>query len=46
MKLLLVEDDRKAARSLQQGLREEGFIVDGAQDGQAASKWRGQNAIW
>jgi two-component system copper resistance phosphate regulon response regulator CusR len=28
MKLLLVEDDAKAARSLQQGLREEGFIVD------------------
>lgn len=33
MKLLLVEDDQKAARSLQQGLREEGFVVDWADDG-------------
>jgi two-component system copper resistance phosphate regulon response regulator CusR len=33
MKLLLVEDDPKAARSLQQGLREEGFVVDHANDG-------------
>jgi two-component system, OmpR family, copper resistance phosphate regulon response regulator CusR len=33
MKLLLVEDDPKAARSLQQGLREEGFVVDHAEDG-------------
>jgi two-component system, OmpR family, copper resistance phosphate regulon response regulator CusR len=35
MKLLLVEDDAKAARSLQQGLREEGFMVDWAEDGHA-----------
>ncbi len=35
MKLLLVEDDAKAARSLQQGLREEGFAVDWAEDGHA-----------
>ncbi|MEQ1618493.1 MAG: heavy metal response regulator transcription factor [Terricaulis sp.] len=35
MKLLLVEDDAKAARSLQQGLREEGFVVDLASDGHA-----------
>lgn len=35
MKLLLVEDDAKAARSLQQGLREEGFLVDVANDGHA-----------
>lgn len=33
MKLLLVEDDQKAARSLQQGLREEGFVVDWADEG-------------
>ncbi len=35
MKLLLVEDDVRAARSLQQGLREEGFVVDLANDGHA-----------
>jgi two-component system copper resistance phosphate regulon response regulator CusR len=35
MKLLLVEDDEKAARSLQKGLREEGFVVDVASDGHA-----------
>lgn len=33
MKLLLVEDDHKAAQSLQKGLREEGFVVDVAPDG-------------
>lgn len=33
MKLLIIEDDRKAAHSLQQGLREEGFLVDVAHDG-------------
>jgi two-component system, OmpR family, copper resistance phosphate regulon response regulator CusR len=35
MKLLLVEDDEKQARSLQKGLREEGFVVDVAPDGHA-----------
>lgn len=35
MKLLLVEDDPKAAQSLQRGLREEGFVVDIAPDGNA-----------
>lgn len=35
MKLLLVEDDERAARSLQKGLREEGFVVDHAADGHA-----------
>ena len=35
MKLLLIEDDQKAARSLQKGLREEGFVVDIAPDGHA-----------
>lgn len=33
MKLLLIEDDRKAAAALQKGLREEGFVVDWAADG-------------
>ncbi len=28
MRILLVEDDRKAARVLKKGLEEEGFIVD------------------
>ena len=35
MKLLLIEDDQKAAHSLQKGLREEGFVVDLAADGHA-----------
>lgn len=35
MKILLIEDDVRAARSLQQGLREEGFVVDVAADGHA-----------
>ncbi len=30
MRLLLVEDDKKAARVLTRGLLEEGLIVDGA----------------
>lgn len=33
MKLLLVEDDTKAAAILQRGLREEGFVVDVANEG-------------
>jgi two-component system copper resistance phosphate regulon response regulator CusR len=36
MKVLLVEDDRAAARTLQQGLREEGFVVDVVHDGDSA----------
>ncbi len=35
MKLLLVEDDAKAATALARGLREEGFVVDVVGDGQA-----------
>lgn len=35
MKLLLIEDDKKAASSLAKGLREEGFVVDVANDGHA-----------
>lgn len=33
MRLLLVEDDRKAARVLKKGLEEEGFVVDVAHSG-------------
>lgn len=33
MRILLVEDDRKAARILRQGLEEEGFVVDVAASG-------------
>src|SRR5215467_10365010 len=34
MRLLLVEDDRKAARLLTKGLSEEGFVVDVAHSGE------------
>src|SRR5215471_17328476 len=34
MRLLLVEDDRKAARLLTRGLQEEGFVVDVAATGE------------
>ncbi|HTO11129.1 MAG TPA: DNA-binding response regulator, partial [Candidatus Binatia bacterium] len=34
MKVLLVEDDHKAARLLTRGLHEEGFTVDVAQSGE------------
>lgn len=34
MKLLLVEDDLRAARALERGLREEGFAVEVAHDGE------------
>ena len=36
MRLLLVEDDRMIAESVSQGLRQDGFTVDWAQDGRAA----------
>lgn len=36
MRILLVEDDRKVGAFLEEGLREEGFRVDWAQDGDAA----------
>jgi len=41
MRLLIVEDDRKAARLLERGLREEGFVVDiahSAETGDAMSR--------
>ena len=37
MRLLVVEDDRKVAGFIQMGLREEGFAVDIARDGQEAT---------
>ena len=37
MRLLVVEDDRKVAGFIQMGLREEGFAVDVARDGNEAS---------
>jgi DNA-binding response OmpR family regulator len=38
MRLLLIEDDRKAARLLARGLREEGFVVDVAPTGEAGEE--------
>jgi len=35
MRLLLIEDDRKAARLLAKGFQEEGFVVDVAATGEA-----------
>ena len=36
MRILLVEDDRKVGAFLEEGLRQEGFLVDWAQDGEVA----------
>lgn len=36
MRLLLVEDDAMIGRSLQQGLRQDGYAIDWVRDGQAA----------
>ena len=38
MRILVVEDDRKAARFLKQGLEEEGHSVDVAEDGEAGAR--------
>jgi DNA-binding response OmpR family regulator len=38
MRILLVEDDRKVARFIQQGLEEEGHAVDVASDGEAGGQ--------
>src|SRR5678816_1027801 len=40
MKVLLVEDDRKVAGFIEQGLREEGYVVDAAADGYLAKPFR------
>src|SRR5881397_1960271 len=37
MKILVVEDDRKVAGFIEQGLREEGYVVDVAPDGEQAT---------
>lgn len=37
MKILVVEDDRKVASFIEQGLREEGYAVDVARDGEEAT---------
>jgi DNA-binding response OmpR family regulator len=37
MKILLVEDDRKVAGFIEKGLREEGYVVDLARDGEEAT---------
>jgi DNA-binding response OmpR family regulator len=37
MKVLLVEDDRKVAGFIEQGLKEEGYVVDAAADGEEAT---------
>src|SRR5437763_17145742 len=37
MKILVVEDDRKVAGFIEQGLREEGYAADAAPDGDAAT---------
>ena len=37
MKILVVEDDRKVAGFIEQGLREEGYAVDMALDGDTAA---------
>ena len=36
MRLLLVEDDAMIGRSLQQGLKQDGYAVDWVRDGQMA----------
>jgi DNA-binding response OmpR family regulator len=38
MRVLLIEDDRKAARLLSKGLQEEGFVVDVAPTGEAGEE--------
>ena len=37
MRILVVEDDRKIAGFIEQGLREEGYAVDVARDGEEAT---------
>jgi two-component system OmpR family response regulator len=37
MKILIVEDDRKVAGFIEQGLKEEGYVVDVAADGEEAT---------
>jgi DNA-binding response OmpR family regulator len=44
MRLLLVEDDKKAARVLARGLVEEGFVVDVAHSGEVGDELAGSNS--
>jgi DNA-binding response OmpR family regulator len=44
MKILVVEDDRKVAGFIEQGLREEGYVVDVARDGDEATRVAHVNA--
>ncbi len=39
LRILIVEDDRKAARFLRQGLQEEGYVVDVAADGEEGARY-------
>lgn len=41
MKILLVEDDSKVGAFLEEGLRQEGFVVDRAHDGEEATALAG-----
>jgi DNA-binding response OmpR family regulator len=43
MRVLLIEDDRKAARLLSKGLQEEGFVVDVASTGEAGEEYAALN---
>jgi DNA-binding response OmpR family regulator len=44
MRILLVEDDRKVGAFLEEGLRQEGFLVDWARDGDEAVELAGAGA--
>jgi DNA-binding response OmpR family regulator len=44
MRILVVEDDRKVAGFIEQGLREEGYVVDVARDGDEATRVAHVNA--
>jgi DNA-binding response OmpR family regulator len=44
MRILLVEDDRKVGAFLEEGLRQEGFLVDWAHDGDEAVELAGASA--
>ena len=43
MRVLVVEDDQTIAEFVAGGLREAGFAVDEAQDGELASSWRSRS---
>ena len=43
MRVLLIEDDRKAAKLLAKGLHEEGFVVDVAHSGEVGDELAASN---